>query len=342
MGYTPDVAVGVWVGNADYTPMQQTTGVTGAAPIWSEFIQAAVQQITGGNPSQFSRPSGIVEKVICEVSGAEPSQWCPSQRTELFAADQPPLSKEEDLWQQLTVDTWTGLKASPACSDFTDETFALNVTDEFAIKWIKKDDEGRAWAENMGFDRPVKFTPARECKADDPRPKLALTAPRDHERITSSPLSIYGQADATQNFDYFRLEWGEGDDPDEWNVLGKGEDPFAQPDKLFSWDLSDIPAGEITLRLYMHSTQDTSAQVRVHLDLQVPTPTPTATPTATVTPTPTSTPTATNTPTITSTRLPTETPTPSPTPTPTPTHPLIPVPVTSAPPPLITPFPQVP
>ena len=44
LGYTPDLAVGVWVGNADYTPMQNTTGLTGAAPIWADFM-------TGGRSS---------------------------------------------------------------------------------------------------------------------------------------------------------------------------------------------------------------------------------------------------------------------------------------------------
>jgi penicillin-binding protein 1C len=34
LGFTPDIAVGVWVGNADYTPMKNTSGLTGAAPIW--------------------------------------------------------------------------------------------------------------------------------------------------------------------------------------------------------------------------------------------------------------------------------------------------------------------
>ncbi|HEX9013141.1 MAG TPA: transglycosylase domain-containing protein, partial [Anaerolineaceae bacterium] len=41
LGYTPDLAVGVWVGNADNTPMHDSTGVTGAAPIWAKFMQAA-------------------------------------------------------------------------------------------------------------------------------------------------------------------------------------------------------------------------------------------------------------------------------------------------------------
>jgi membrane peptidoglycan carboxypeptidase len=39
IGYTPDVVVGVWSGNADYTPMKTTIGVTGAAPIWHSIIE---------------------------------------------------------------------------------------------------------------------------------------------------------------------------------------------------------------------------------------------------------------------------------------------------------------
>ncbi|MEM5775981.1 MAG: penicillin-binding transpeptidase domain-containing protein, partial [Anaerolineaceae bacterium] len=121
MGYTPDLAVGVWVGNADYTPMVNTTGLTGAAPIWANFMQMAVPQLTGGNPTPFQRPAGIVERVVCAFSGAEPSEWCPEQRTELFAYDQLPPNKDEDLWKRVTVDTWTGLRASAACSDYVDD-----------------------------------------------------------------------------------------------------------------------------------------------------------------------------------------------------------------------------
>jgi membrane peptidoglycan carboxypeptidase len=42
VGYTPDIAVGVWSGNADGTPMAANTlGVTGAAPMWQDIISAA-------------------------------------------------------------------------------------------------------------------------------------------------------------------------------------------------------------------------------------------------------------------------------------------------------------
>ncbi|MFC2043301.1 transglycosylase domain-containing protein [Chloroflexota bacterium] len=313
IGYNPDIAVGVWVGNADYTPMQNVSGLKGAAPIWAEFTASAVQQLTGGNPTQFTRPGGIVEQIICAISGTTPSKWCPKQTSELFAANQPPLPKEEDLWQKIMLDTWTGLRASSACSDFVDNEFALNVTDPWAKKWIKQNPEGQTWAEEMGFEDPIMFTPNRECQADDPRAILAFTSPEDYETITSRPLGIYGMADATEGFDSVQLDYGRGEDPVEWKTLAKGKERTNRPELLYSWDLEDIPDGVITLRLTVYSTEDTYAETLLHLNLQVPTPTPTSTNTPTHTPTFTPTPTMT----LTITPKPSKTPTQTNTSTPT-------------------------
>ena len=314
LGFTPELVTGVWVGNADYSPMQNISGVAGAAPIWSQFMQAAIQQIAGGNPSPFARPGSIVEKVICEISGTEPSEWCPKQRSELFAADQPPRPKEDDLWQKSTIDTWTGLAASDACADFTDEVFTLNVDDEWARKWIRRDKQGKNWAEEMGFDEPVQFSPERECRADDPRPRLAFASPAEGATISITPLELFGLADATAWFKSVRLEFGPGDDPVDWEQLARGNSPLPDVEKLHTWDLLNFPAGPVTVRLYMESTEDTYAELRLHLNMQVPTPTPTPTPTFT----PTLTPTLTPSPTITPSETPhlpkaTDTPTPSPT-----------------------------
>lgn len=312
LGYTPDIAVGVWVGNADYTPMQNTTGLTGAAPIWAAFMQHAIQQITGNSPTPFSRPGGIVEMAICEISGTLPSEWCLRQRTEIFAADQPPLPKEQDLWQKVEVDTWTELLASETCDEFTEERFVLNVTEQWAKRWIRREAAGQAWAESIGFQDPVTFAPPRQCNADDPRPLLAFTVPQDKDRITSSPLDIFGQADATEWFDYFELAIGMGEDPLEWEELERSESPARGSQELHELDLDDIPNGPISLRLYLHSTEDTFAELKIVVNNQVPTPTPTPTDTPTPTFTPTNTPTPTNT--ATATPPPTQTPVPSVTP----------------------------
>jgi membrane carboxypeptidase/penicillin-binding protein PbpC len=39
IGYTPDIVVGVWSGNADDSAMVNSIGVTGAAPIWHSIIE---------------------------------------------------------------------------------------------------------------------------------------------------------------------------------------------------------------------------------------------------------------------------------------------------------------
>ena len=91
MGYTPDLVTGVWIGNADYTPMVGSSGVSGAAPIWSQFMEFAVPYLTNGAPTPFNRPAGIVDKVVCSLSGTEPSSSCSNQHTEIFVSDQPPL-----------------------------------------------------------------------------------------------------------------------------------------------------------------------------------------------------------------------------------------------------------
>lgn len=42
IGYTPDVVVGVWVGNADNEKMNNVIGITGAGPIWHSIVERVV------------------------------------------------------------------------------------------------------------------------------------------------------------------------------------------------------------------------------------------------------------------------------------------------------------
>ncbi len=315
IGYTPDLVVGTWVGNADYTPMVNTTGITGAGPIWAQFMTFAMDELMGGTPSTFERPPGVIDRIICSISGTEPSEWCPQQRSEIFAADQPPLPKDEDLWRKAIIDTWTGHSASDACGDFVQEVFAINVTDKWAKRWLQEAPQGISWAESMGFSSPLVFVPERACRADDPRPIITLTGLTDGQLINVSPLEIRGQISATRNFDYFRIEWGQGEKPSSWQVLVDNEhDPQETPGLLFEWDLDDVKPGLVTIRIFMQSTENTHAEKLIRLNIQVPTPTPTqtATPTQTMTPTeiPTEVPTLEPTPTETATPMPSETPTP--------------------------------
>src|SRR5438132_12245957 len=56
VGFTPNLAVAVWVGNADQPPMQHVSGIVGAAPIFHGFMTEAL------NPqpdSWFAIPDGL-------------------------------------------------------------------------------------------------------------------------------------------------------------------------------------------------------------------------------------------------------------------------------------------
>ena len=310
LGYTPDVAVGVWVGNADYTPMVNTSGLTGAAPIWNQFMQFAQDRLTGGIPSPTVRPAGVVDRIICAISGTEPSEWCPRQKTEIFASDQPPLPKEQDLWKKVWVDSFALELASTECSEYAVEKLGLNVDDPWARRWLREDPAGKAWAEEMGFDEdPLFFIPKATCNADSPRPILAFTSPPEGATITTSPVAIFARAAATSEFKDWILELGTGSQPRHWPDIASGRDPLRQPGKLLYWDLQEVPIGQVTLRLTVRSERGGKASVDLHLNILLPTPTPTPT----ATPTQTLTPTATPTPTVTLTPIPSTTPSPSPT-----------------------------
>lgn len=64
VGYTPQLVTGVWVGNADDSPMVGTTGVTGAAPIWNQFMTYAMSALRLP-ATDWPTPSGVLYGSIC-------------------------------------------------------------------------------------------------------------------------------------------------------------------------------------------------------------------------------------------------------------------------------------
>ncbi len=94
VGYTRNVAVGVWVGNNDGRPMVNSSGLTGAAPIWNAVLRGIYgnQKLlgafaTGGQllQDQPIPPAGISLRQICDVRRlTDPSTRCPATVNEWF------------------------------------------------------------------------------------------------------------------------------------------------------------------------------------------------------------------------------------------------------------------
>ncbi|NJN84643.1 MAG: penicillin-binding protein, partial [Caldilineaceae bacterium] len=98
VGYTPQLVTGVWVGNADNSPMRDVSGVTGAGPIWNEFMTTA---LAGEPVLAFTPPPGVRQFEVCADTGARPSEACPARAMRWFAEDRPPLPPERDLYQRV-------------------------------------------------------------------------------------------------------------------------------------------------------------------------------------------------------------------------------------------------
>ena len=309
MGYTPDLVTGVWVGNADYTPMVNSSGLSGAAPIWSQFMEFAVPYLTNGAPTPFNRPPGIMDKIVCKLSGAEPSNFCKSEYTEVFASNQPPLTSDKDLARSIKLDLWTGLQASDVCKGPSEKEVVLYVTDKWARDWFETD-SGRGWLTSHDLpDKPI-YAPERECSEKDPQPIIEIKNPSDGEIVSSVTLDIKGSAAADGGFKKWTLEFGLGTDPNSWSMLKESTDPV-KDGTLYTWDMTGVGNGPITLRLTLFGDKAKVVK-RVTINLSLPTPTPIP---ATPTETPSPTPTPTNTPTL-EIIVPSETPTETPTPTP--------------------------
>ena len=219
------------------------------------------------------------------------------------------------------MDTWAKKLASPECSGYSEEKLGIHLDDPWAILWVTKKD-GNDWSKSMGLTRdPFVINEDNVCDASDPRPILEFASPRQNDIVSSNPLKIFGKVDATGLFDEARLEYGQGRDPVQWETIFMIDNPIKNISEIYSWDISDLPTGLYTLRLYMTSTNGGFAEQQILIDNQVPTPTPTPTvsptPTSTLPPTPTVSPTASETPMDTSTPTPTSSDTPTSTHTPT-------------------------
>ena len=77
IGYTRDVTVGVWVGNFDRTPLRDSSGVTGAGPIFHDVMLAAVERVRGslpiGDETPILSPTPDVHQArLCATSASRP------------------------------------------------------------------------------------------------------------------------------------------------------------------------------------------------------------------------------------------------------------------------------
>ena len=139
---------------------------------------------------------------------------------------------------------------------------------------------GKSWLEKIGYSGDIFYKPDRACKENDAQPEILFAGISEGQNITTSPVDIYALIKAGDNFKNYKLEYGKGSDPGEWHTLvDKKEEQYSQPERIYTWDISDLGSTTITLRLRVNGKSETYAQKVIHLNLAVSTKTPTITPT---------------------------------------------------------------
>jgi penicillin-binding protein 1C len=136
IGFSRHVTVGVWVGNFDRTPLRNSSGVTGAAPIFHAVMFAAERRVRGdpefSTTPLVARPAGLRQVEICALSGMPARNYCPTRTTEWLA---PLHATHACTWHRLDGDgdgvdvhwpaeyrEWARQRQTPALSGSTLES----------------------------------------------------------------------------------------------------------------------------------------------------------------------------------------------------------------------------
>jgi membrane peptidoglycan carboxypeptidase len=86
-GYTPNLAIVVWVGNTDGHPMNQALSTMTAGKIWPQAMAASFAALELP-PADFPRPAGLTEGQVCGDTALRPGE--PACRQDLFIEGQAP------------------------------------------------------------------------------------------------------------------------------------------------------------------------------------------------------------------------------------------------------------
>ena len=175
VGFTRDLTVGVWVGNFDRREMRNSSGVTGAAPIFHDVLLAAQAHVAGRLPAArevIAAPvAAVVPATICALSGRRASRACPAVELE-----------------------WLSVDASHAAC-----TWHVRDGDRVAVRYPER---FRAWARDAGLlDERALPAVARAAHA----PSAPSDEPPDRLHILSPPSGAVYLRDPTLRDEYQTL-----------------------------------------------------------------------------------------------------------------------------------------
>ncbi len=254
IGYTPQVVVGVWVGNADNTPMKRVSGAIGAAPIFNEVMKVATKDLP---PAEFYRPPGIVDVDVCWPSGLLPTPECNEVGkviTDIFFEDAIP-TEYDNVWRAFEINKANGKLATPYTPPELRERQVFMILPPEANDWIRENNvpqPPRAYDDEFG---PTVFNE-----------EVAIISPRPFS-YARDIVEIRGNARGG-NFQRYKVEFGPGLNPTQWTQIGPEHYNQVDRNVLEYWDTRNLEEGLYTLRLTVFGNDGSvrTAETQVTVD----------------------------------------------------------------------------
>jgi membrane peptidoglycan carboxypeptidase len=113
---TGAIVTGVWVGNSDFTAIQDVFAADGPTFIWHDYM-AEVAARNELPVRDFARPDGVTEETVDAISGFLPGEFTTSTVTEIFRSDRAP-TEQDPLHRELRIEAETGKIWQEGCGDF--------------------------------------------------------------------------------------------------------------------------------------------------------------------------------------------------------------------------------
>jgi penicillin-binding protein 1C len=230
-GYTPQLVVGVWVGNNDQSPMEHSTGITGAAPIWHDVMEYALRETP---VEDFERPDNMVIMNVCGTSGLLPTPYCKDVVKELFIKGTEPTTPD-NVWQAVRVCKPTGKLATIYCPADQVETKVFPIYPPEAADWVRENE-----VPQPPTDYDTTYGPS--VTVGD----VAIITPKAYGYVHGI-VPIIGNVKSSE-FSLYRLEYGSGLDPTAWIQIGGDHNNQVNNGQLEVWDTTKLD-GLYTLQL---------------------------------------------------------------------------------------------
>ncbi len=250
LGATPQLAVGVWVGNSNNKQMKETPGSLGAAPIFHAVLKKGLE---GTPPQGWLRPPGVEQATVCYPSGLLPTPDCQATVTDLFLAGKVPTQK--DTWYQaFEINRENGKRASVCTPPELIERRIYEMYPSSAADYVRANGIPQPPTE---IDGP--------CSGMEVAGDVAIGEPLIGARLKGQ-VPIRGNARGG-NFRAYKVEVASEARPNEWIPIGPEHGNQVTNDILEVWDTAGFD-GLYTLRLAVlgHDGSVQTNEVRVVVD----------------------------------------------------------------------------